>query len=94
MSVFEITMLACFGFAWPFSICRSWKSRTTAGKSVWFLWVVFAGYLAGIVHKLLYSHDLVTCLYMLNAAMVGADIALYYRNLRLVRAVSCSDAGT
>jgi len=51
MSAFEVLMLVCFGAAWPASIYRSYVSRTTAGKSIVFLVVVFAGYLAGITHK-------------------------------------------
>lgn len=86
MSVFEIMMLACFGAAWPFSIARSIRTRTTAGKSVVFLWVVLAGYLAGITHKLLHSRDGVIWFYALNAVMVSLDIALFYRNRRLARA--------
>jgi len=88
MSVFEIGMLACFGAAWPFSIYRSWRSRTTAGKSVAFLWVVFTGYLCGVLHKLLFSFDRVILLYALNGLMVGIDLTLYYRNRRLMRATA------
>jgi hypothetical protein len=40
-------MLVCFGAAWPASIYRSWTSRTVAGKSLVFLIIVFAGYIAG-----------------------------------------------
>jgi len=36
-------MLICFGAAWPFSIVRSRKARTTAEKSWIFLWIVLAG---------------------------------------------------
>jgi hypothetical protein len=82
MSIFEIIMLLCFGLAWPFSIYKSWKSRETNGKSVLFLFIVVVGYLAGILHKLLYSRDGVVFLYLLNSLMVSADIALYYRNRR------------
>lgn len=85
MSVFEMTMLVCFGASWPFSIARSWRARTTAGKSVIFLWLVLIGYLAGIAHKILHSRDGVIAFYILNAAMVATDIAIYYRNLRIVR---------
>jgi phage shock protein PspC (stress-responsive transcriptional regulator) len=80
MSVLEVIMLLCFGAAWPFSLYRSWRSRSTAGKSPVFLAIVLVGYLAGIAHKLLYSPDTVTLLYALNAGMVAADIALYARN--------------
>lgn len=82
MSIFEIIMLACFGMAWPFSIYKSYKSRETSGKSVWFLIVIVIGYIAGIINKLLYNPDAVVYLYALNMVMVSADIALYFRNKR------------
>ncbi len=59
MSIFEIIMLLCFGFAWPFSIVKSFQSRSTKGKSILFLLVVLAGYIAGIIHKFFYSYDYV-----------------------------------
>ena len=86
MSVFEILMLLCFGAAWPFSIHKSWTSRKTGGKSVFFLFVVLLGYAAGILNKLVYDPDAVVWLYGLNSLMVGADIALYFRNRTLERA--------
>ncbi len=86
MSIFEILMLLCFGAAWPFSIHKSWTSRKTGGKSVFFLFVVLLGYAAGILNKLVYDPDAVVWLYGLNSLMVGADIALYFRNRTLERA--------
>ena len=86
MSLFEVMMLVCFGAAWPFSIWKSWKARGTAGKSVVFLWIILAGYLAGIAHKILYSRDGVILFYAVNALMVAADLALWYRNRRLAPA--------
>ncbi len=86
MSVFEIGMLLCFGFAWPVSLRKSWISRTNSGKSVVFLLVVVVGYASGIIHKVLHSRDLVIALYALNMAMVFADIVLWFRNARLDRA--------
>ncbi|HUV09281.1 MAG TPA: hypothetical protein VMX75_16210 [Spirochaetia bacterium] len=80
MSIFEIIMLVCFGAAWPFSIYKSYKSREVAGKSVLFLFVIFVGYLAGVLHKLLHYFDPVIYLYMLNGTMVLIDISLYFRN--------------
>ena len=76
-------MLFCFGIAWPFSIYRSYKSRTNDGKSLWFLFVVFLGYVSGTLHKIIYNFDLVIILYILNGLMVFADILLYYRNNRM-----------
>lgn len=80
MSIFEAAMLFCFGFAWPFSIYRSYKSRTNEGKSLSFLYVVLLGYISGTLHKIIYNFDLLIILYILNGLMVFADIILYYRN--------------
>ena len=81
-SIFEAIMLLCFGAAWPFSIYRSYVSRSTGGKSVLFLFVILTGYISGIIHKILYSLDPVIYLYGANAVMVAIDIGLYYRNRR------------
>jgi len=81
-SIYEVIMLICFGAAWPFSIAKSWRSRSSKGKSVFFLFVILIGYVAGILHKVTGSTDRVLILYVLNALMVAIDIALYFRNLR------------
>lgn len=83
MSIFEIIMLICFGAAWPFSIYKSYTSRSTEGKSVLFLVIVIIGYIAGILNKILYHYDGVIYLYLLNLIMVGADLLLYFRNNRM-----------
>ena len=83
MSFYEIIMLLCFGAAWPFSIYKSWHTRKTAGKSVLFLIIVFLGYIAGIINKLLYHFDAVVYFYILNASMVLTDGILWFRNRRL-----------
>ncbi|NSW89427.1 MAG: hypothetical protein HPY74_01895 [Firmicutes bacterium] len=85
MSIFESIMLICFGAAWPFSIYKSYKSRKNAGKSIVFLFVILTGYIAGILHKFIYSYDAVIFLYILNSIMVVTDVALYYRNRRISR---------
>lgn len=83
MSIFEAAMLFCFGFAWPFSIYRSYTSRRNEGKSLSFLYVIFLGYISGTLHKIIYNFDLVIILYILNGVMVFIDILLYYRNERI-----------
>jgi len=83
VSPFEIIMLAAFGAAWPISIIKSLKSKSTKGKSVGFLWIVFTGYIAGTLHKILYLMDGVIVLYILNGLMVATDIVIYYRNKKL-----------
>ncbi len=78
-------MLLCFGAAWPFSIIKSYKSRSVAGKSPYFLIVVIIGYISGIINKLLYSNDIIMYLYILNLLMVATDLAIYYRNVKLAK---------
>lgn len=80
MSIFESIMLLCFGAAWPFSIYRSYKSRSTAGKSLIFSVLLLIGYISGILHKIFYSYDNVIILYIINSIMVAIDILLYMRN--------------
>lgn len=83
MSVFEIIMLICFGIAWPFNIYKSIKAKTAKGKSPLFLVAIIIGYIAGIIHKILYSNDFVMVLYILNLLMSSTDLLLYFRNRRL-----------
>jgi hypothetical protein len=80
-------MLLCFGASWPVNIYKSLKSRATGGKSLMFLFIVDAGYIFGIINKLLYSRDMVLALYILNFLMVAFDICLFFRNRRLERGV-------
>lgn len=76
MSIFEAGMLVCFGTSWPFSVYKTWKTKSCKGKSLIFLSLVFIGYLCGITHKLLYSRDFVILLYLLNGALVLTDLIL------------------
>jgi len=83
MSIYEIVMLVCFGAAWPFSIYKSYKSKSVEGKSIIFLFIVYFGYVSGVLHKYFFRLDNVVFLYILNSFMVLADILLYYKNKRL-----------
>lgn len=80
MSIFEVIMLVCFGAAWPVSIYKSWTSRSVDGKSLFFLVIVQAGYIAGILHKIFFYYDAVIILYFVNFFMISIDILLYFRN--------------
>ena len=84
MSVFEIGMLICFGFAWPISIMKSIKTKSIEGKSLMFMYVIMIGYLFGMTHKIIYNLDFVLVLYGINFLMVFTDIMLYYRNKKLL----------
>jgi len=86
MSIFEMLMLLCFGVAWPFSIYKSYKSKSVAGKSPYFLLVIIVGYICGILNKILYNYDWIIYLYILNLIMVTTDYILYLRNIKLIKA--------
>ena len=85
--VLEICMVVLFGISWPVSVIKSYRSRTTKGKSLFFLVMIFTGYVCGIVSKLLASSFkwYVLFFYVLNLLMVGADLLLYFRNAKLDR---------
>ena len=90
----EILMLISFGFSWPFNAIKSYKARTTKGKSLPFLLLIIFGYICGIVAKLTNPNGFkwyVMFFYVLNITMVSVDLALYFRNLRLDKAASKQD---
>lgn len=78
MSIFEAGMMICFGASWPFQVAKTYKTKQVKGKSILFLWLVELGYVLGMIHKALYSWDIVFFLYLLNFVLVGADMVLYY----------------
>ena len=81
----EICMIVAFGFSWPMNVIKSYKARTTKGKSLAFLVLILFGYICGIASKLLAPSFkwYVLFFYILNFIMVGADLVLYYRNYKL-----------
>ena len=89
--ILEIVMIASFGASWPFNVMKSYKARTTKGKSLLFLVLIFSGYIAGIASKIIgatvketnWIYWLAFSFYVLNLLMVGADLLLYVRNKRL-----------
>ncbi len=84
--ILEIVMVVSFGASWPLNVLKSWRSRTTKGKSLPFLCLIFFGYIAGIASKLVaFNPDkwYVLFFYVLNLVMVGIDLALYVRNYML-----------
>ena len=93
LKLLEIGMLFCFGFAWPFNIYKSYKARANTGKSLLFSVVIWVGYLLGIILKALSpNHDFVLWCYVINILMVSADIALYYRNMAIVKRKKASSS--
>ena len=55
--LFEIGMILCFGASWPLNVIKSYKTRTTKGKSLPFLLLIFVGYIAGITSKLINAEE-------------------------------------
>lgn len=89
--IFEIIMVLSFGASWPLNVMKSYKARTTKGKSLGFLLLIFFGYIAGIISKFVneaYMAEIgskwyVLFFYFLNFIMVGADLVIYVRNYKL-----------
>ena len=89
--ILEVIMIVSFGASWPLNLIKSYKARTTKGKSLAFLLLIFFGYIAGIVSKLVNENYMaeigqkwyVLFFYVLNFIMVGADVIMYVRNYRL-----------
>ena len=46
--ILEVIMIVSFGASWPMNVMKSWKARTTKGKSLAFLCLILFGYVAGI----------------------------------------------
>lgn len=86
--VMEVIMVLCFGASWPFNVMKSYRTRSTQGKSLSFLCLIFTGYLCGIIGKLMAPtlNGFVLFFYVLNMSMVGVDMGLYWRNRRLEKA--------
>ncbi len=89
--ILEIIMVVSFGASWPFNVIKSYKARTTKGKSLLFLLLIFFGYIAGIASKFTNKAYMaafadkwyVLVFYCLNLFMVGADLVIYIRNKHL-----------
>ena len=81
----EVCMMIAFGFSWPMNVIKSYKMRTTKGKSLPFLILILFGYVCGITGKILSPGYkwYVMFFYVLNFAMVMVDLLLYIRNWRL-----------
>ena len=81
----EVAMILSFGASWPMNVMKSYKARTTQGKSLSFLILILFGYICGIAGKLMAAQInwFVLFFYVLNAVMVSADLVLYARNYRL-----------
>ena len=84
--LFEVFMVLCFGASWPISIYKSIKSKTAKGKSLLFIFMIWIGYVFGILSKVLSgSINYVLFFYVLNITIVSIDIIVFFRNSKLDR---------
>ncbi len=82
--IFEVIMLLCFGCSWPLSIVKSYKARTTKGKSLPFLILITIGYIFGIFAKIISGNiTYVVVFYCINLCMMFVELFLFLRNHRL-----------
>ncbi|MBQ8409567.1 MAG: hypothetical protein IJY39_11975 [Clostridia bacterium] len=87
----EIIMIVSFGISWPMNVIKSYKARTTKGKSLAFLLLILFGYVAGITSKFVNEVYMasfaqkwyVLVFYILNFIMVSVDLGMYIRNYNL-----------
>ena len=81
----EAAMLVCFGLSWPISILKSLRTKRVKGKSLGFMYLVLAGYIAGAAGKIILTRasgdalSWVIALYIINTLLVATDILLYLR---------------
>ena len=83
----EAIMVISFGVSWPASLLKSFRSKTTKGKSLFFLIMIDFGYLCGIIWKIMEFQQTgvikyPSVFYVLNFIMVSIDMFFYFRNLR------------
>lgn len=91
----EALMILCFGLSWPISIRKSWISRTAKGKSLFFEFFIWVGYIFGIIRKFMllaaaaapmgWLFYLGWAFYFLNLIEITIDMGLYFRNVKLDR---------
>lgn len=79
--ILEMMMVILFGISWPLNIIKAFKSKSTKGTSILFLFFVFFGYLCGIASKIINNNiTYVFIFYIINTIMVGLTVILYFRN--------------
>ena len=77
--VLESAMLVAFGLAWPVNILKTFRNKSTVGKSLAFLLIVLTGYVFGLTAKLIRGNlNYVALFYAVNLLLVLADTLLYF----------------
>ena len=80
-NILETVMLICFGFSWPINLVKNYKAKTAKTTSLPFLLLITAGYIAGIMAKVISNQiNYVLIVYVLNLLFVSLNLIVYFRN--------------
>ena len=83
-NILETLMIVSFGISWPMNVIRTYRSRSTKGKSILFYYFILFGYICGVFAKILSgTFNLAFYFYFPNIILVVTDTILYFRNKRL-----------
>lgn len=83
-AIFETVMLVCFGLSWPINVVKAYKTQTTKGTSLPFIFLIIAGYIAGIVAKIITGQmNYVLIVYVINLLIVMMNVVVYARNYQI-----------
>ena len=75
--ILEAIMIISFGIFWPMNIIKSYRTKSTRGKSLLFLLFIDFGYVCGVVGKIVGDNiTWVFAFYVLNLVMVSWDLVL------------------
>lgn len=86
--ILETAMLICFGFSWPMNVYKNYRARTARSMSLGFILLILCGYAAGISAKISAGRvNYVLAVYVVNFVIVSVNLAVYFRNRALDRAV-------
>lgn len=81
--ILEMIMVLCFGISWPISIAKTLRTKSSAGKSPFFIGFIVFGYICGIISKIISANiTYVFVFYCINLVMTSFDLFLhfYYRH--------------
>ena len=83
-AIFETVMLVCFGLSWPINVVKAYKSQTTKGTSLPFIFLIITGYVAGIIAKVIAGQtNYVLIVYVINLMIVLLNVVVYASNYQL-----------
>ena len=87
--ILETAMLICFGCSWPINLVKKLQMPQCQRHELPFILLLIVGYVAGICAKFIIGVNVhnayVLVVYLLNLAMVTANLFVYFRNRGLDR---------